>query len=406
MKTFSFIKLMIEIFKKSPADIEKIQRMGLLAVKIGQMFALRIDFLTPEKCAQLSKLLENNQMVDDVSITQLLTKSQLNRLTESFSSFNQEPFASASVAQVHQATLKTGELVAVKLIKHDYVSTLEKDVNKVITLFRRLIFFYPKLKRVANPVALLEMIREDTLDELDLRNELKHHYQLKEIFNQHRKFANLEKLNFQTIYDELTSQQILVSDFIDGESFESLLSKGKLEYETLLELFHIHGFYIFSIGVFHGDLHPGNIMYSNGKIYFIDCGALGFVSKQLQVGLFHFMKHLSNFEFKKCAASLHEMSVQKLSEAKYVKFEAAFLYLYRDFKDKTVSEVSLTMQMMETIKLGVNFGMSFDKGMFPVIKSLMYLDGMVRRANPQAVLMKDMRRYVEELENLMNKGAI
>lgn len=54
--------------------------------------------------------------------------------------------------------------------------------------------------------------------------------------------------------------------------------------------------------------------------------------------------------------------------------------------------------MMETIKLGVNSGMRFEKGIFPIIKSLMYLDGMVLRCNPQAILLKDMRKYIDELK--------
>jgi ubiquinone biosynthesis protein len=57
---------------------------------------------------------------------------------------------------------------------------------------------------------------------------------------------------------------------------------------------------------------------------------------------------------------------------------------------------------METIKLGVNSGMSFEQGMFPIIKSLMYLDGMVLRANPKAILMKDMRQFIDEFRKIIS----
>jgi ubiquinone biosynthesis protein len=72
--------------------------------------------------------------------------------------------------------------------------------------------------------------------------------------------------------------------------------------------------------------------------------------------------------------------------------------LYSDFKGKSVKEVSLTKKMMETIKLGVNSGMGFEKGMFSIIKSLMFLDGMVLRCNPNAVLLEDMRQFVSEFK--------
>ena len=66
------------------------------------------------------------------------------------------------------------------------------------------------------------------------------------------------------------------------------------------------------------------------------------------------------------------------------------------FKDKTVVEISLTKKMMHTIKLAVNCGMEFEKGMFGIIKSLMFLDGMVIRCNPDSILLRDMRSYIKD----------
>ncbi len=408
MQTFSFFRLMYEIFKKGEADIERIQRMGLLAVKIAQMFALRIDFLSPQKCVQLSKLLQDNTTIDDVPFDQLLLQNGLQgqKLLDALATIDKVPFASASVAQVHLGTLKSGQKVAVKLLKSDYVSRFESDVKQVSRLFELAIKFYPKLQKVANPIAVLEMIKNDTLNELNLPREYAHHQMLQQIHQKHAKEVDLSALNFQSIYPDLMAKGILVSDFIPGATFETLLSENRLSYEQLLKLFHLHGFYIFSVGVFHGDLHPGNVMWWNDQIYFIDCGALGLVEDHLRVGLFRFMKSLSDFDFVNCASSLHQMSEVQLSQVAYRQFEVKFLELYSDFANKTVSQVSLTMQMMETIKLGVHSGMSFSKGMFPVIKSLMYLDGMVRRANPNAILMKDMRPYVAELERYVAGGTL
>jgi len=76
------------------------------------------------------------------------------------------------------------------------------------------------------------------------------------------------------------------------------------------------------------------------------------------------------------------------------------LNLYSDFEDATVSEVSLTKRMMETIKMGVLHGMHFEDGMFGIIKSLMYLDGMVLKVNPNAILVKDMRAFIKEFDKL------
>jgi ubiquinone biosynthesis protein len=95
------------------------------------------------------------------------------------------------------------------------------------------------------------------------------------------------------------------------------------------------------------------------------------------------------------------MSEQTIEGNDYSVFQDKFLDLYSDFTDKTVSQVSLTKKMMETIKLGVNSGMVFDKGIFAIIRSLMYLDGMVLRCKPDAILLKDMRVFINEFKSLV-----
>jgi ubiquinone biosynthesis protein len=94
------------------------------------------------------------------------------------------------------------------------------------------------------------------------------------------------------------------------------------------------------------------------------------------------------------------MSLVPLSSEALDRFRTRFEALYEPFTDSTVSEISLTRQMMETIKLGVLCGMQFDKDIFAIIRSLMYMDGMVLRSNPEAVLMKDMRGFIDQVLEL------
>ena len=91
------------------------------------------------------------------------------------------------------------------------------------------------------------------------------------------------------------------------------------------------------------------------------------------------------------------MSLVSLDAKVLKRFRFSFETLYKPFTNSTVSEISLTRQMMETIKLGVHFGMRFDKSIFAIIRSLMYMDGMVLRCNPKAVLMRDMRGFIDQI---------
>jgi ubiquinone biosynthesis protein len=110
------------------------------------------------------------------------------------------------------------------------------------------------------------------------------------------------------------------------------------------------------------------------------------------------MTHLSEDDYPRCVQALHEMSLTQLSDTALKKYENFFLTLYRDFRGKSVGEASLTRQMMHTIRSAVLHGMTFEPGMFPIIKTLMHLDGMVLRCHPQAHLLKDMRPFISEFE--------
>jgi len=401
MNIVSFFRLLYTIYSDRQPDIEYIQRLGLLAVKIGQVYALRPDFLGDERCRALARLYSNTTSIPPEDALRLISSYAGSHYLENFSSFNPEPFASASIGQVHRAVLKTGEQVVVKLVKRDYSANFKRDVRNVRRLFKFAIFFYPRLRGVANPVSLLHEIEKMTLSESDLRNEAQGARELRDIYEANKNRFDLSQLRFRRVYEHLSSENILVSDYADGHTLDELLSSGKLTYESLLELFHIHGFFMFAIGTFHGDIHPGNIVLQDGRFTFLDTGYIGRVSERMRKNLFYFFDALSQYDYPVSARCLNAMAERQIGGEKFAAFERKFLALYADFKNKTVSQVSLTKKMMQTIRLGVVSGMYFDEGMFDIIKSLMYLDGMVIRAKPDAVLLRDMRRFIQEFNGLI-----
>jgi ubiquinone biosynthesis protein len=398
MNSLGFIRLIYEIYFKDKPDIDYIQKQGLLAIKIGQIHALRIDLLKESACIELSKLYQQTKAIPAEKIDKLISTYEKDNFLENFKEFNRTPFASASVGQVHLGMLKNKKRVAIKIIKKDFTRNFIKDVNIITKLISKILFIYPKLSKVADPKGIIQHIKEYTLDELDLRNEIKGQEELKNIYNKNKSTYDLSNLGFIEYHKELSGRDILVSDFIESYTFNDLLTRKEMKYNTLLQLFKIHGFFLFGAGTFHGDIHPGNIFLKKDKIIFIDNASLGHASKRLKKGLFYFFKALSEYNYKECAFFLNNMAIVSIDGKEYTNFEKKFRLLYKDFKNTKVSEVSLTKKMMETIKLGVNSGMSFEKGMFPIIKSLMFLDGMVLKCNPDAILLKDMRQFMPILE--------
>ena len=397
MSFINFIRLFKMIFnKKQLPNLAWIEKKGLLFVKIAQTFALRIDFLTPETTLHLQQLYTRAQKKFDT--IEDIRKQFPSELIEEVANLEDQPIGVASIGQVHRATLKNGDIVAIKVINKNLEKKFLKDVRSFKRFIMFITFFYPKLHKVADPLRVLEHIESYTLAELDLSSEIKHTQILKDIKHQYEEKFDFTTLDFPYYYEKLSNKHVLVSNFIEGKPVDQLLRDKELTQKDMLDIFRWHGFYMFIVGTFHGDIHPGNIIFNNGVHTLVDTGALSHVSPRIQQGLFEFMKALSMYDYPMCAKKLNQMASVSIEGKAYEKFESKLLHLYQDFAHKSVSEVSLTKQMMHTIRLGVLSGMTFEKGMFPIIKSLMYLDGIVLQGAPHMILMEEMRQYINAFE--------
>jgi ubiquinone biosynthesis protein len=165
MNIVDFVLLLKSIYGKKPPDLEKIQQKGLLAVKIAQHYALRIDFLNEEVCQHLAKLYRHNVHVPPEKVEPLLKSYVDPSWFNEFKSFDTNPFASASIGQVHRAVMNDGTPVVVKVVKKDYKNEFSRDVQSLRRLLKFVIFFYPKLSKVFDPLGILEHIEDYTISE-------------------------------------------------------------------------------------------------------------------------------------------------------------------------------------------------------------------------------------------------
>ena len=214
----------------------------------------------------------------------------------------------------------------------------------------------------------------------------------------------MDLLRFPIYYSELSNSDILVSEYIEGMSLEEGIEEKALSWEFLLQFFRIHGAYLFGIGTFHGDLHPGNCIIDNdGKFVFIDNGAICHAPKRVAHALFHFFDHLSRQEMQEAFDALLTMTDLTPNPKKLAKYYTTMEKIYTDFEKKPVGEQSLTTIMMGTVKAAVEHaGATFGEEAFPIIRALMYLDGLVIRTHPDALLIQSMGPFLEEFQTKLN----
>lgn len=211
-------------------------------------------------------------------------------------------------------------------------------------------------------------------------------------------------LRFPIYYPELSNQDILVSEFIEGMSLEEGIETKSLSWDFLLQFFRIHGAYLFGIGTFHGDLHPGNcIIDRDGKFVFIDNGAICHAPQHVAHSLFTFFDHLSRQERHEAFTALLTMTELPPNKKKLEKYYSTMEEIYHDFELKSVGEQSLTRIMMRTVRAAVEHaGAHFGEEAFPIIRALMYLDGLVIRTHPEALLIQSMGPFLEEFKSKLN----
>ena len=398
MRMLTFIRFMRQIMRKKPADLDWIQRQGLMAVKLAQIFALRPDLLGEEKCKQLQQLYQHAASIPPEDWEETLRSKAIPNFFDNFKSINPTPLAAASVGQVHRATLLNGDEVVIKFVKQANAVKFRQEVDRMKSWLRIFLIFSPRLRKVGNPMALLNHVADYTTRELDLRNEILGAEELKKIQSEIAEEFPTPKLRFPKYYPKLSNENVLVSEFIEGISLEEGIESKSLEWSTLLELFRIHGAYLFGIGTFHGDLHPGNcIIDQKGRFVFIDNGAICHAPSFVNRSLFNFFEHLSRQEMHSAFMSLLDMTTKKPNGKKMQKYLNRMNEIYADFEKKPVGEQSLTRIMMQTVRAAVELANAeFGEEAFPIIRALMYLDGLVIRTHPEVLLIKSMGPYLDE----------
>ena len=406
MRLFTFSRFMYQILRKKPANLDWIQNQGLLAVKLSQIFALRPDLLSIEKCRQLQTLYGQASTIPSEDVLSILKQKAPDEFHNSIEWFNEEPLAAASVGQVHRARLKTGEEVVVKIIKANHKAKFKKDVYRMKRWLKILILFSPKLRKVGNPIALLNHVEDYTLRELDLNNEIKGGNKLEQIKEDLAEDFPMPRLQFPKYWADLSNADVLVSEFIEGKTLEEGIRNQSLEWNHLIELFRIHGAFMFGVGTFHGDLHPGNcIINKEGNFVFIDNGAICDTPRNISLSLFNFFENLSNNNKEDAYESLLNLASSRPSAKKIKKFKKNMESIYDEFEDKSVGEQSLTEVMMKTVRAAVeDAGADFGEEAFPIIRSLMYMDGLVIRTHPNVKLILEMGPSLEEFREGLGLG--
>ena len=244
-----------------------LEDLGPTFVKLGQILSLKPGFLPADYAIELTKLQTQAKPLDFSIIKDCLEKEYNKKIEDVFLDIDDHALGSASIAQVHKATLKTGEKIVIKVQRPGIYEVMAKD----IVLLKRAVSI------ILDFNAILDEMWNITKQEMDFMMEAEHIDEFKRL-NSEDIFVDCP-----TVKHELTTARVLVMEYIDGHRIDEI-SKLKAQGYNVEELgIHLGKNYVKQIiedGYFHADPHPGNIWIKNGKIIWLDLGMMGRLSSK------------------------------------------------------------------------------------------------------------------------------
>lgn len=245
--------------------------LGPSFVKIGQMLSLRSEILPQAYCDALATLQMDADPLPFEEIEHALENIYGERFSSIFSNIDPKPLGSASLAQVHKATLSNGDVVAVKVQRPGVRATMAQDIDVMRSVAKRLSRFM-KDNQMVDLRDVVEELWNTFLEETDFT---------KETQNLHE-FALLNKdvayIRCPMPYLEYCSEEVLVMEYIEGTSLRDTDKLVELGYdleEIGMKALDNYATQILDFGFFHADPHPGNMFIKDGQIIYLDLGIVG-----------------------------------------------------------------------------------------------------------------------------------
>jgi ubiquinone biosynthesis protein len=373
-----------------------LESLGPVFVKFGQLLSVRPDLFPEDIIEELAKLQDNVPPVTWEEIAATLTRTYGRPFGELFKTLDRVPIASASVAQVHFATLPDGRDVAVKVLRPGIRQTIEQDVGVLFTVasvLERVLPDGPRL-RLGEVVAEFE---KTVCDELDLVREAANASQLR------RNFADGRLLIVPEVYWDWCNREVMVMQRIDGipvNAAEELRRHGidipKLARDGV-EIFFTQ---VFRDGFFHADMHPGNIFVArDGRYCGVDFGIMGTLSEDDKSYLaVNFMAFFRRDYHRVALAHIEAGWVPR--ETRVEEFESAIRAVVEPIADRPLKEIYFGKILLRLFEVSRRFRMQIQPQLVLLQKTLLQVEGLGRQLDPDL----DLRRAAQPiLERFMNE---
>ncbi|WP_394561353.1 ubiquinone biosynthesis regulatory protein kinase UbiB [Aquipseudomonas alcaligenes] len=372
-----------------------LEDLGPIFIKFGQLLSTRRDLLPPDVADELARLQDQVPPFDPEHAVERIEQQLGARVGEVFARFDVQPLASASVAQVHAAQLKSGEEVVVKVIRPGLKPIIRSDLAWLF-LAARIAEKASADARRLRPVEVVADYEKTIYDELDLLREAANASQLR------RNFADSPLLYVPQVYWDWCRPKVLVMERIYGVPVTDMAvladqrTNMKLLAERGVEIFFTQ---VFRDSFFHADMHPGNIFVAtrtpwSPQYIAIDCGIVGSLTPEDQDYLARNLIAFFKRDYRR-VAQLHIDSGWVPAETKVNEFEAAIRTVCEPIFEKPLKDISFGQLLLRLFQTARRFNMEVQPQLVLLQKTLLNIEGLGRQLYPDLDLWSTAQPFLE-----------
>ncbi len=363
------------------------ERLGPTFVKLGQLLSLRPDLVPPEFCKELEKLQDTVPPIPFPEIKKCVEAELGKPLSALYRSVEKKPLASASVAQVHAAVLKSGKKVVIKVQRPDAAKHMHADIDIMFHL-ARLLEKRTSFKKY-RPVRIVEEFSRWTERELNFEHEA---HSLLRLQNAMR---NNPGVIIPAVHMSLTSGKVLTMEQLDGVKITQAVRKYNRHdlayrlFTNILEQALLHG-------IFHADPHPANIFVEKGgKIAFLDFGIVGELSPEDRQKIISFIIAVEEKDPQKCLDIILSLA-EETDDADLANFREEAFEIIESVAVTSVKTRSAGAALYRIVSIGANYGVFFNPNHVLMAKSLYQAEGLVLQLDPQFRLMDSLIAFAKD----------